>query len=156
MPIPMTICHIVDGQRILLGRKKVRFGVGLWNGFGGKVEPGEDVAAAAVREVREECGLRVSQPEHVGSIIVGDERYRAETWQLEVFRATEWNGELAASDEMEPRWFPLTAVPYAEMWPADRYWLPLLLAGKKFRGRFTFMSERELAPGHELREVPAL
>jgi hypothetical protein len=37
---------------VLLGRKKRGFGEGYVNGFGGKVEPGETVEAAAAREVR--------------------------------------------------------------------------------------------------------
>ena len=40
--------------------KKRGFGAGKWNGFGGKVEPGETIVEAAVREVKEECGYDVS------------------------------------------------------------------------------------------------
>ena len=29
-------------------------------------------------------------------------------------------------------------IPYDEMWDDDRYWLPLLLAGQRFRGYFIF------------------
>ena len=39
--------------------KKRGFGVGKWNGFGGKVEAGETVVEAAAREVTEECGYSV-------------------------------------------------------------------------------------------------
>lgn len=38
--------------RLLLGLKKTGFGSGYYNGFGGKVEPGETIAQAAHREVR--------------------------------------------------------------------------------------------------------
>ncbi len=34
---------------VLLGLKKRGFGVGKWNGFGGKVEPGESIIDGAVR-----------------------------------------------------------------------------------------------------------
>ena len=34
---------------VLLGLKKVGFGAGKYTGFGGKVEPGEPVVAAAIR-----------------------------------------------------------------------------------------------------------
>lgn len=40
------------GPRLLLGRKLRGFGEGYLNGFGGKVEPGETIEAAAAREVR--------------------------------------------------------------------------------------------------------
>jgi 8-oxo-dGTP diphosphatase len=32
-------------------------------------------------------------------------------------------------------------MPYDEMWADDRLWLPHLLAGKRFRGRFVFASD---------------
>jgi hypothetical protein len=38
-----TLVFVLDGTRVLLGMKKRGFGVGLWNGFGGKVEPNESV-----------------------------------------------------------------------------------------------------------------
>ena len=48
-------------QRMLLGMKKRGFGMGKWNGFGGKVEPDETVEAAARRELEEEAGLAFPQ-----------------------------------------------------------------------------------------------
>ena len=38
-----------DGNRILLGLKKRGFGVGKWNGFGGKLEKGETPLDSAHR-----------------------------------------------------------------------------------------------------------
>jgi len=40
-------------SRVLLGMKKRGFGAGKWNGFGGKIELGETLRAAAVREFGE-------------------------------------------------------------------------------------------------------
>ena len=42
---------------VLLGMKKRGFGVGKWNGFGGKVENGETVFDGAMRELQEECSI---------------------------------------------------------------------------------------------------
>lgn len=54
-----------DGMQVLLGLKKRGFGMGKWNGFGGKVEPTDaSIAAAAAREVQEEANVTV-QPEHL-------------------------------------------------------------------------------------------
>lgn len=44
---------------VLLGMKKRGFGVGKWNGFGGKVQEGETIRECARRETQEECGLEV-------------------------------------------------------------------------------------------------
>lgn len=47
----LTLLLVVDEtkQRVLLGLKKRGFGIGKWNGFGGKVETGESVSEAAKR-----------------------------------------------------------------------------------------------------------
>jgi len=42
---------------VMMGMKKRGFGAGKWNGFGGKVEPGESNEQAAVRELHEESGV---------------------------------------------------------------------------------------------------
>ena len=42
---------------ICLAMKKRGFGKGRWNGVGGKVEAGETIEAAAMREAREEIGV---------------------------------------------------------------------------------------------------
>ena len=39
----LTLVYIRDEENILLGMKKRGFGVGKWNGFGGKVQPGETI-----------------------------------------------------------------------------------------------------------------
>lgn len=46
--LTLTLVRNVTGG-ILLGLKKRGFGVGKWNGFGGKVEPGETIPQAAAR-----------------------------------------------------------------------------------------------------------
>ena len=56
----LTLVLLRQENRVLLGMKKRGFGVGKWNGFGGKLEPGETVVEAAAREVREECGYIVN------------------------------------------------------------------------------------------------
>ena len=58
-----TLCLLIKEnppRRILLGFKKEGFGAGKVTGFGGKVEPGETPAAAAIRELEEETGIRVT------------------------------------------------------------------------------------------------
>ena len=48
-----------DAGRLLLVQRANEPGRGLWSVPGGRVEPGEDDAAALVREMWEETGLRV-------------------------------------------------------------------------------------------------
>lgn len=46
--LTLTLVRSGAGE-ILLGLKKRGFGEGKWNGFGGKVEPGETIPQAAAR-----------------------------------------------------------------------------------------------------------
>jgi 8-oxo-dGTP pyrophosphatase MutT (NUDIX family) len=125
---------------VLLAMKK-RFGSGRWNGAGGKVEAGESEEAAARREVSEEIGVTVGVLREVAQLVF----YFADNLEdplqnihCRVYMCDEWEGEPAESEEMAPQWFDETAIPYDEMWPDDRYWLPEVLAGKYVEATFLF------------------
>jgi 8-oxo-dGTP diphosphatase/2-hydroxy-dATP diphosphatase len=45
----LTLAFLLERNRVLLGFKKRGFGMGKWNGFGGKVESGETIECAAKR-----------------------------------------------------------------------------------------------------------
>ena len=142
----LTLCIICDHQRVLLGMKKrgmgvgfsegkQGFGMGKWNGFGGKVESGERIEDAAKREVFEEVGIRVDGLEKMGEI---EFEHPGDPQKLEVhvFKASRFVGDPIESDEMKPQWFHINEIPFDQMWPDDKYWLPLFLEGKKFKAKF--------------------
>lgn len=130
-----TLCHLVDGGKTLLIHKKRGVGSGQWVGPGGKLEGEETPRECAVREVREEVGVRVLDAERVGAFA-----YYADEWDalVHVFRATAYEGTPTETAEADPRWFPVDDLPFGEMWPTDREWLPAVLAGDTFRGRFVY------------------
>ncbi|KAM4698490.1 oxidized purine nucleoside triphosphate hydrolase isoform 1-T2 [Rhinophrynus dorsalis] len=133
----LTLVLVVQPPKILLGMKKRGFGVGRWNGFGGKVQNGETIEDAAKRELWEESGLTVESLQKMGQIkfeFVGN----TELLDVHVFRADTYTGEPTESEEMRPEWFDLENIPYDGMWPDDTYWLPLLLQKKKFTAYFKF------------------
>ena len=45
----LTLLFVLKPGKVLLGYKKRGFGVGRWNGFGGKVQQGETIEEAAKR-----------------------------------------------------------------------------------------------------------
>lgn len=72
--VPCVGAVVLDGAgRLLLIRRGHAPSIGLWSVPGGRVEPGETLADAVVREVREETGLAVRPDSVVGRLsIPGD------------------------------------------------------------------------------------
>lgn len=145
MKPPQKICTLLLLRRddeILLAFKKRGFGADHWNGAGGKVEPGETIEAAMIRESEEEIGVtptvfeKVAQhhfifPEDTADMVV------------HTFIGTEWRGEPTESEEMMPQWFKLADIPYDEMWADDIYWLPAILNGRKLTTHFRFAADKK-------------
>ena len=150
----LTLCMIHQHPRVLLGMKKRGFGAGKWNGFGGHVEKGETIEAATRREIMEEAGLEVGELFKHG-VIECEWHENPEILVMHVFRATDFSGVPSESEEMKPQWFEVEKLPYNEMWVDDKYWSPLLFAGKKFTAKFLFDSDDQIVE-HTLQEVSRL
>ena len=45
---------------------------------------------------------------------------------------------------MLPKWFGINEIPYENMFADDKYWLPLVLNGKKIKAYFEFDEEWNL------------
>lgn len=131
-----TLVFVTDGERILLIRKKRGLGAGKVNGPGGRLEAGETPAECAVRECQEELHVEPLAPRERGRL-----RFQfldGYGLDVHVFHATAHRGEATETDEAVPLWTAYRAIPYDEMWQDDRLWLPYLLAGRTFDGRFIF------------------
>lgn len=133
----LTLCIIHQGDQVLLGMKKRGFGAGRWNGFGGKVEKGESIEEAARREVFEEASIDVTDLCKVGSIEF-EWQGNPEILEVHIFRAETFVGDPTEGEEMKPQWFEVKDIPFDDMWPDDKYWIPMFLEGKKFTGKFLF------------------
>jgi 8-oxo-dGTP pyrophosphatase MutT (NUDIX family) len=149
----LTLVVVSDGGRILLGMKKRGFGAGKWNGFGGKVTPGESIEAAAVRELREEAGIEAVRVDERARIVFlyGDGSERV-TMNTHVFLCDAWTGEPTESDEALPRWYSHEEIPFQSMWLDDIHWLPRFLAGERFTATFRFDAAGETILSHEFGE----
>ena len=151
-----SLVYLLDAHgRVLLGRKKRGRGKDKWNGFGGKIEPGETMRQCAVRELQEECGL-VAAPEDLE--LVADLYFDQPSdprWSHGgmVYFVRNWQGTVTMSEEMQPRWFSLSELPYDAMWEADKVWLPILLAGKQLRGTILFDEDGDHVLSSVFREV---
>ncbi len=135
--IRRTLLFLRRGDQILLAMKKRGFGVGRWNGVGGKLEPGETIEQALVREAEEEIGATPTSYWRVAELDFAQDAETDDPWHMYVYAylCDEWAGEPVESDEMAPQWYALDAIPYATMWQDDEHWLPLVLAGRAVIGR---------------------
>ncbi|MBC8092005.1 MAG: NUDIX domain-containing protein [Pseudonocardia sp.] len=97
------IAHDADG-RLLLIRRGNEPGRGLWSLPGGRVEAGEDDAAALVREMSEETGLVVVPGRLVGRVVRGH-------YAIADYACAVVGGELRAGDDaLDARWCDAVAL----------------------------------------------
>jgi len=133
---PATLVFVVKDGEVLLIRKKRGLGAGKINAPGGRVEPGESPVEGAVREVQEE--LHVTPLDLTYS---GENRFQfvdGYSIHVHVFKATDYEGDPTETDEAIPLWTRVDELPYDEMWEDDRLWIPLVLKGVAFSGRYLF------------------
>jgi len=138
-----NLCFIVQGNRVLLIRKKRGLGAGKINAPGGKLEPGETPLESAIREAQEEIGVTPSELEDRG--LLHFQFTDGYSLQCTVFIARAFTGTPIETDEATPMWFDIDRVPYDDMWEDDQYWLPQVLAGSHFIAWFDFDGEKMLS-----------
>ena len=111
-----TIIRDGDG-RIVMVKRAIEPGIGLWVFPGGYVDRGETPRAAAVREAREECGLEVRL-----DALVNLYAYAGRTPIIIVYAATMTGGTLCTDDECsEAAMFGEPDVPWDELaFPSTR------------------------------------
>ena len=150
-----TLMFVVKGGRVLLILKKRGLGAGKVNGPGGRIDPGETPEQCAVRETQEELRVTPTGVRFAGELMfqfVGDNKLGGHSIHGYVYRADDCDGEPTETDEAVPMWTDVDAVPYDRMWQDDALWLPLLLRGEPFVGRFVFDGDAML--WHDVRRGP--
>ncbi|MES2215860.1 MAG: 8-oxo-dGTP diphosphatase [Patescibacteria group bacterium] len=144
-----------DISEICLAMKKRGFGMGRWNGVGGKVSDSESVENAAKRETLEEVGVEVENLKKVAELSFSFP-HKPEWDQLVfVFITESWKGEPSESEEMKPRWYKIDSLPFESMWPDDIFWLPRVIDGELIRASFSF-GEGDVILEKDIQKVIAL
>ncbi len=149
-----SLCYLIKDNRVLLAKKKRGFGVGKWNGVGGKINPGENIEETALRELKEEIGILASirDLESMGLI-----RFRSENkeynWNSHLFFLKNWEGNPSESEEIYPDWYSYDSIPYELMFPDDVHWFPMVLSGKKIDADFRLDKEGKNIIDFSIREI---
>lgn len=88
-----------DGREFLLAqRPEGKVYAGYWEFPGGKVEPGETVRQALIRELQEELGITVTE---CSPWLTREFTYPHATVRLNFWRATAWTGEIGITAPLE-------------------------------------------------------
>ncbi|HHW41597.1 MAG TPA: NUDIX domain-containing protein [Syntrophomonadaceae bacterium] len=98
-----TLCLILNENYILLQRRGKSPFKGKWNAPGGKVEVGESIEEACIREIFEETSLKLNDIKLVGAITVQDTK-------IYVFASHHFTGNIVANQEGQLYWLPISFV----------------------------------------------
>jgi len=155
-----TCVYIIDSvaKDVLMARKTRKVGIGYWFGYGGKREGDESPEECTLRETKKETNgieLDESQLERVAVIdfykgetfIFGKPGFRVifyRTFQL-VDRIVDETEEMA-----DPTWFSIDDLPFDQMMPGDKFFIPEVLAGIPVRGWIHFSDDEKTVFDHSV------
>lgn len=133
-PIIGTLGYVLspDKAQVLLIHRNARpddHALGKWNGLGGKLDRGEDVATCMKREIREEAGIEVTAMRLRGTVTWPGFGKHGEDWLGFIFMIDAFDGEPhGGNHEGALSWQPVERLLGGELplWDGDKYFLPLV------------------------------
>lgn len=136
----LTLAFLFRDNKILLAMKKRRFGEGKWNGYGGKLDEGESPIDGIVREIKEEGNLDVPKDafREMGYIDFYFDDKTEWNQKVMIYRVDDFAGEPEETEEMLPKFFDISEIPWKDMWKGDDQWIPLIIENKKIKGEVHF------------------
>lgn len=118
-------------------KKDSDYHLGKWNGLGGKFEAGETPEECAIREIKEEAGLTISNPILKGIITfpMFDDK---DDWYVFLFTVNDWEGNLTECDEGELAWIDNKEILNLPLWEGDTIFIPWLYMDGLFSAKFVY------------------
>ncbi|MBT4136422.1 MAG: 8-oxo-dGTP diphosphatase [Candidatus Latescibacteria bacterium] len=139
-----TLCYIKHNDKTLMlhrVKKENDMHEGKWNGLGGKLEAGETPEECIIREVKEESGLTIYNP-NLRGILTFPKFDGIDDWMAFLFTATQFEGELIDSPEGNLEWIEDTEVFNLNLWPGDRIFLNWVEENRFFSGKFIYKNKK--------------
>jgi 8-oxo-dGTP diphosphatase len=139
-----TLCYVRrPGQTLMIHRikKPNDMHMGKWNGLGGKLDPGETPEACAIREIYEESGLTVHNPQFKGMITFPGFA-NEEDWYTFLFVVREFEGQLVESSEGYLKWIDDSELLSLPLWEGDRIFIPWLERPGFFSACFVYKANK--------------
>ena len=99
--VETTLCYIIHEKKVLMmyrNKKENDFHEGKWNGLGGKIEEGETAYEGIRREVLEESGLIIKNPELLGVCYFPS--FDGEEELMYLYKAIDFEGDLIECNEV--------------------------------------------------------
>ena len=107
LPNAASVALVRNGKVLLIKRAFPPY-QHLWTFPGGRLEPGETIEQCVIREVKEELGLAVRNPQPVLVQQLGG----GGTYQLAVFVSSDFTGTIMPSSEIaDHKWVDPAALP---------------------------------------------
>jgi len=106
-------------------------------GFQREFELGESPEECAIREIKEETGLNVRNPQMKGFITfpLFD---KVDDWYVFLFVMKDFDGELIDSPEGHLEWIPDDKLLELNLWDGDKHFIPWLFQDKFFSAKFNY------------------
>ncbi len=121
-----TVCFIIQDNNILLALIEYGPNDRKWNGIGGHVDSNESPEDAVVREFSEETYIKVNKNDLIKVLEINSDI------KLLVYKTNHWQGEIKAKEISlkEFRWFDKDEIPFDQMYPDNKEWLPKLFVNE--------------------------
>tara|TARA_Y100000591_G_C21795645_1_gene679184 strand:- start:479 stop:937 length:459 start_codon:yes stop_codon:yes gene_type:complete len=135
-----TLCYLTDGNSTLMlhrVKKKNDIHKNKWNGLGGKLNSGETPEECVVREIKEESGLDIKNPNLKG-ILTFPKFDNINDWIVFLYTCNEYSGELIDCDEGTLKWIKNSELMKLNLWEGDKIFMKWLDNKPFFSGKFIY------------------